>query len=175
MKKFIHLSIIFCSLSLFSQNNESSTEFDKITLDGEVAYRNLKTGEILDRLPNTPSKKLSKESKATNSKTNSKTNSNTHFVVKGETLFSISKRYGVSVTKLKELNANINFKALKINQKININDNTIKALATNEYVVKKGNTLYAISRMFTISVSDLKRINNLSSALISVGQKLRIK
>ena len=171
MKKFIHLSIIFCSLSLFSQNNESSTEFDKITLDGEVAYRNLKTGEILDRLPNTPSKKLSKESKATNSKTNS----NTHFVVKGETLFSISKRYGVSVTKLKELNANINFKALKINQKININDNTIKALATNEYVVKKGNTLYAISRMFTISVSDLKRINNLSSALISVGQKLRIK
>ena len=58
--------------------------------------------------------------------------------------------------------------------KSNIN-NTVAVLAPNEYVVENGNTLYAISQMFSISVDDLKRLNNLKTTVISVGQKLIIK
>ena len=40
------------------------------------------------------------------------------------------------------------------------------------YVVKKGDTLYSISRLYNIPVSELKEINNLTSDQLSVGQKL---
>lgn len=42
------------------------------------------------------------------------------------------------------------------------------------YTVKKGDTLWNISSKFKISVEDLKRINNLNSNMILLGQKLRI-
>lgn len=42
------------------------------------------------------------------------------------------------------------------------------------YVVKRGDTLYGISNQYGVSVTDLKRINNLSSNTLQVGQKLKI-
>jgi LysM repeat protein len=41
--------------------------------------------------------------------------------------------------------------------------------------VKKGDTLYSISRKYSISVANLKAINNLSSTIIAIGQKLLLK
>lgn len=43
------------------------------------------------------------------------------------------------------------------------------------YKVKKGDTLYSISRRFGLSVTDLKRLNSLTDNTISVGQKLKLK
>lgn len=43
------------------------------------------------------------------------------------------------------------------------------------HVVAQGETLYAISRKYTISVDELKRINNLNSNTISIGQVLNIR
>ena len=45
----------------------------------------------------------------------------------------------------------------------------------NSYEVQPGETLYAISKKFNISVDDLKRKNNLSDNTISIGQRLIIK
>jgi len=45
----------------------------------------------------------------------------------------------------------------------------------NTYEVKKGDTLYSISRKFSISVENLKMINNLSDTIISLGQKLIVQ
>jgi murein DD-endopeptidase MepM/ murein hydrolase activator NlpD len=47
------------------------------------------------------------------------------------------------------------------------------ALATT-YVVKQGDTLSSIARQFNISVSDLRRANNLSSDALRAGQTLQI-
>jgi len=44
----------------------------------------------------------------------------------------------------------------------------------NVYVVKSGDSLYAIARKYNTSVDELKRINNLTSNLLSIGQKLII-
>jgi LysM repeat protein len=41
--------------------------------------------------------------------------------------------------------------------------------------VVKGDTLYSLSKKFNISVSDLKKKNNLNSDSLSVGQKLRVR
>ena len=44
-----------------------------------------------------------------------------------------------------------------------------------EYIVQKGDTLYSIGRKFNISVDELKRINQLTSNMISIGQILYLK
>lgn len=45
----------------------------------------------------------------------------------------------------------------------------------NTYEVQRGETLYAISKKFSISVDDLKKKNNLSDNTISIGQRLIVK
>ena len=43
------------------------------------------------------------------------------------------------------------------------------------YKVKRGDTLYSISRKYKITVEDLKRLNDLKGNAINVGQELRIQ
>ena len=45
---------------------------------------------------------------------------------------------------------------------------------TKTYTVKKGDSLYSIARAYNTTVADLKKINNLSSNLLSIGQKIKI-
>lgn len=49
-----------------------------------------------------------------------------------------------------------------------------KVKASRRYTVKRGDTLYSISRRFGITVNDLKQINGLRSNTISIGQELKI-
>ena len=50
-----------------------------------------------------------------------------------------------------------------------------KKVKSKSYVVKKGDTLYAISRKFNISVEVLKRQNNLESNDLEIGKTLIIE
>ncbi|HBU76941.1 MAG TPA: N-acetylmuramidase [Muricauda sp.] len=43
------------------------------------------------------------------------------------------------------------------------------------HTVEKGDTLYAISRRYDISVDELRRLNNLNDNIISIGQVLNIR
>ncbi len=42
------------------------------------------------------------------------------------------------------------------------------------YTVQKGDTLYGISKQFDVPIETIKRLNNLTSNTISIGQKLQI-
>ncbi|MDD6387811.1 MAG: LysM peptidoglycan-binding domain-containing protein [Bacilli bacterium] len=44
----------------------------------------------------------------------------------------------------------------------------------NVYIVKKGDSLYSIAQKYNTTVDELKRKNNLSSNLLSIGQILII-
>jgi peptidoglycan DL-endopeptidase LytE len=46
---------------------------------------------------------------------------------------------------------------------------------TSFHIVRKGDTLHAISRKYSISVYDLKEINGLDSSKLRLGQKLSVK
>ncbi len=52
------------------------------------------------------------------------------------------------------------------------NYSPVKIDNNNYYIVKKGDTLWSIASKYGTSVNKLKEINNLSSNLISIGQKL---
>jgi LysM repeat protein len=51
----------------------------------------------------------------------------------------------------------------------------IKKTKENTYQVRKGDTLYSISRKFGITVDFLKKINSLTDNTISIGQQLLVK
>jgi len=43
------------------------------------------------------------------------------------------------------------------------------------YTVKRGDTLFSIASRYGTTVDELKRLNNLSSNVLSIGQILRIR
>ena len=94
---------------------------------------------------------------------------NTYIVEKGDTLYSIAKKFDISVNKLKEYNQLSN-NLLSIGQKliIPIGDETT-------YVVKKGDTIYSIAREFNTTVDKIKQLNNLTNNNISIGQILIVR
>ncbi len=55
--------------------------------------------------------------------------------------------------------------------------NTRESISDNSdlYQVSKGDTLYSISKKFNLSVDELRRKNNLTENVISIGQQLRIR
>lgn len=89
-----------------------------------------------------------------------------YVVKRGDTLYGISKMYGISVSELIEYN-NLKSTNLSIGQELIIPSN-------NQYVVEKGDTLYSISRKTGVSVSDLIIINGLSSTVLQIGQVLNL-
>lgn len=51
---------------------------------------------------------------------------------------------------------------------------TAPGIQDNYYVVKSGDTLYSIARRFNTTVAELKRLNNLSSDILTIGSRLLI-
>jgi len=102
-------------------------------------------------------------------------------VKKGDTLYNISKKYGVSIKELKRLN-NLKSSKIKIGQRIKIKiyksyqgfQNQSKEKRFILYKVKEGETLYVISLKYNVPIESLKRINNIKDNVIFVGQKIKI-
>jgi len=97
-------------------------------------------------------------------------------VKKGDTLYRISKNYNVSLAELKRLN-NLFHNNIYVGQilKIPVQLNTKQkntGIKKTYYIVKKGDTLYSISKKYGVSVEELKKINNLKTSKIKIGQKL---
>lgn len=104
-------------------------------------------------------------------KKNNSNNTTTYYTVKkGDTLFSISKAYNVSVNDIKKAN-NLTSDTLSVGQKLIIPS---KEENYDTYIVKKGDTLYSIARNFNVSVNEIMALNNLSSSVLTPGQTLVI-
>lgn len=92
----------------------------------------------------------------------------------GDNLYAISRKYGVSVDSIKNIN-NLNSDLLSIGQKLRI-PNAVNNDDDNyyEYVVKRNDTLYSIAKKFNMTVSELMRINNIETTSLSIGQILKV-
>ena len=108
----------------------------------------------------------------------------THTVEPKETLFSISNKYGVTIDEIKSWN-NLQGQSLAIGATLNIyperskqasgENKTETSGSGSYYTVKSGDSLFRIAQVHNMSVSQLKRINNLSSNNIQVGQRLMVQ
>lgn len=99
-----------------------------------------------------------------------------HSVQKGETLFFISKKFVSSIFAIKTTN-NLKSDYLYIGQFLKIPSFAVTPTATNptKYTVKKGDTLYLISKKFGVTIASIKTLSKLKSAYLYVGQVLTIK
>ena len=101
----------------------------------------------------------------------------TYTVKKGDSLYSIAKRYNTSVDELIKLN-NLKSNNLKIGDLLKVPEEyTPKDNLPNyiNYTVKKGDNLYSIARNFDISIDTIKNDNSLNSNILSIGQNLKIR
>ncbi|MDR2412684.1 MAG: M23 family metallopeptidase [Rickettsiales bacterium] len=110
-------------------------------------------------------------------------------VEKGDTLYSLAKKYSLSVNELAEMNNLSAPYALAIGQKLKL---AKKAAAVEsgaapiptliaakveieEIAVGTGDTLYSLSRKYSIPINDLAVMNKLSAPFaLKVGQKLKV-
>jgi LysM repeat protein len=140
----------------------------------------------------------------------------THEVVKGETLYSISKKYHVTVDAIEKANKAIGGDMkIKPGQTINIPGQAVKVPTTNDktatatktttkavtkkasvpvatdkktvlaatpatdnpsvHTIIKGESLYSLSKMYGVSVAQLRAANNMDeNSKLKIGQKLNI-
>lgn len=94
-------------------------------------------------------------------------------VKKGDTLYSIATKNGLTVQELKDLN-NLNSNNLTIGQSLLIKKNPKENTNVTTYTVKAGDTLYSIARRYDTTVNKLTTLNNLSSSNLSIGQIIKI-
>ena len=100
-------------------------------------------------------------------------NENYYIVQSGDSLWSISRKFGISVDKLKEIN-NLSGNLLSVGQKLLIKDTSSSEDVGVYYTVKAGDTLYGIANAYGLSVDELKSMNGLKNNNLSIGQLLLV-
>ncbi|MGD1994260.1 MAG: LysM domain-containing protein, partial [Anaerolineae bacterium] len=101
-----------------------------------------------------------------------------HIVQRGETLFSIARRYGLTVDAITHANGIPDPRQIYVGQRLaipGIVEGDTSALATVGYVVQAGDTLAAIARRYHITWQILVQLNGLLSPdVIHAGQVIQV-
>ncbi|MCL9979831.1 MAG: LysM peptidoglycan-binding domain-containing protein [Bacteroidia bacterium] len=104
-----------------------------------------------------------------------------HTVEKGETLFKISQKYSMNMSELRELNPGVDIlqpgMKLKVKGKWLINPQTTPVYEGRNVIlheIKKGETLYGLSKQYNTSIEDLKKINGVQEFNLQPGNYLKV-
>ena len=172
MKKIITILLLSSALSVFAQQKSHTVQKSEtlysiskqynVSVDQIKEWNNLSSNDLSLRQEII----VSQPTKASNQ------TSKHHVVASGETLYSISKKYNVTVEQLKTLNT-LSSESLSLGQKLIISgskkEDTDKEAV---HTVSSGETLYSISQDHSMTVEELIKRNKLESNALSIGQKL---
>lgn len=145
--------------SLYSIANKYNTTVDELKRINNLTSNILSIGQIL-KLPSDKASDVENEE-----------NTISYTVQKGDSLYSIARKYDTTIDRIKDLN-NLTTNLLSIGQVLLIPTDT--NLETT-YTVQKGDSLYSIAKKYNTTVDRLKQLNNLSSNLLSIGQILIVR
>lgn len=160
--------------TLFAISRRYKTTVDAILQYNAEASSGLEIGQII-KVPYTPvPKAVYKPSDAI-----------THEVVAKETMFSISKKYGVTIDEIKQWN-NLPDNALSVGQQLVIRKSgaSPQVAATKSvqsaqsqkgfHAVAEQETMFSIAKQYGITVDQLKDWNNLEGTELKIGQILSV-
>lgn len=165
------------------------TDYDPVT----KSFKELKSTNAVE-------KKSEEAIAAVDDKDKNNAHPQEYVVAAGDNLGSIAKKFGTTIAELKELNSltsnNIGLgKTLVVAKAVPeiIEENVTTAIASNssidsfkkkatstknlgeDYYVKKGDSLYSISKKYPgVTISDIKKWNNMKDGEIKPGMKLKI-
>lgn len=94
-------------------------------------------------------------------------------VQRGDSLYSIAKKFGVSVSSLKSAN-NLQNNLINVGQKLVIPGFVEPTYSTITYVVQKGDSLYSIASKYNTTINEIKKLNSLTNNTLSIGDTLKI-
>ena len=111
-----------------------------------------------------------------------------HVVLKGESFYTIAKKYNTTMRAVASANPSVDANRLKIGQKLAVpppqpaagtlmadaNTGAPSAGGDRIHTVKAGDNLTTIARRHGVSIKDIQSVNNLRTTQIRVGQKLRL-
>ena len=97
---------------------------------------------------------------------------NMYVVDKGDTLYSISKKFNTTVNDIKTAN-NLVSDILSIGTKLLIPGTSLEDIIIHKVV--SGDSLWSLAKKYSTTVEDIKLLNNLASDLLSIGQELQVK
>jgi len=107
-----------------------------------------------------------------------------HIVKSGETLFSISRAYGITIGELRQWNFIDDLDVLSIGQRLVIKNASVPSKNVTQYAstgpkyltykVKSEDTLYGIARAHNVSIKELMDINEKDDFVIKTGEVIKI-
>lgn len=99
-----------------------------------------------------------------------------HKVVKGESIYSIAKKYGITENDIYELNPTTKGGLLQLKTILLISKKNTKKKTVDFHVVNGGDTFFSISKKYGISISDLRKFNpSVSERNLKLGEKIYLK
>lgn len=101
----------------------------------------------------------------------------THTVKSGESLWSISNRYGITIAKLKSLNgltSNLIFPNQVLTVSGSSSSHSYSNNSSSTYTVKSGDSLSSIASRYGTTYRHIMELNGLHSFLIFPGQTLKV-
>ena len=160
--------------TLYAISRRYGASIESILQYNPTADAGLEIGQIL-KVPYTPKKSVAVRASG----------GTTHTVAAKETMYSISKIYNVTIDEIKQWN-NLSDNALSIGQQLIIKKgnsttssspqattaNTSAASKKGVHTVAPKETMFSISKLYGISVAQLKDWNKLPGNEISIGQEL---
>ena len=102
-----------------------------------------------------------------------------HIVSEGDTLWDISKKYGIPIKDLLRINSLSESSYLQLGQQLtignkNIHRNIESKKRTILYSVKQGDNLYKISELFDVTIQSIKDINEFKDSQLMPGQIIKV-
>jgi membrane-bound lytic murein transglycosylase D len=105
----------------------------------------------------------------------------THTVEPGQTYYSISRQYGLTVDELLAMNNKTTANVLESGQHLIVRaasagKPTISSATQGVlyHTVEKGETMFRVSKQYDVSIEQIQEWNNLSDVGVKEGQKLKI-
>ncbi|MFT4401648.1 LysM peptidoglycan-binding domain-containing protein [Bacillus sp. SW14] len=160
--------------TLWGLSRKYDTTIGKIKSENSLRSDMIYAGQTLSINGKTSSSKSSSSSSSSSS---------TYKVKSGDSLWKISKTYGMTVSELKKMNG-LKSDLLRIGQVLKLKGSTsssssssskVSTSSTSTYKVKRGDSLSKIAKQYGTTVSKLKSLNGLKSDLIYVNQVLKVK
>jgi len=150
--------------NLYNIAKQYNTTVPELKSYNNLTSDNLNIGQVI-KIPETTSIITPSEDEVINE-------GSVYVVQKGDTLYSIAKKFNTTVDNLKNINSIIG-DVLSIGMNLLIPGSTLTDIIVHKVV--SGDSLWSLANKYNTTVDAIKQLNNLMSDLLTVGQDLQVK